>query len=90
MPVMEAMSVCLPIVIPYPKEGYSEGLEDVVVFSKRDSVSFAENINKLLVSPELRKKYSQISQNKAKKFDSVIIEKKEADIYRELMEKDRE
>lgn len=90
IPVMEAMSVGLPIVIPYPKEGYSEGLEDVVVFSKRDSVSFAENINKLLDSPELRKKYSQISQNKAKKFDSVIIEKKEVDIYRELMEKDRE
>jgi len=45
----------------------------------------AKNINKLLDSPELRKKYSQMSQNKAKNFDSDKIERKEANIYRELM-----
>jgi len=53
IPVIEAMSAGLPVVIPYPKEGYSEGLEAVVIFSKRDSASFAKNINKLLDSPDI-------------------------------------
>jgi len=85
IPVIEAMSAGLPVVIPYLKEGYSEGLEDVVIFSKRDSASFAKNIKILLSNPELQKKYSQISQNKAKNFDINKIERKEANSYRELM-----
>ena len=85
MPVMEAMASGLPVVIPYPKEGYSDGLEDVAVFSKRNSVSFFKNIKKLLDDPVLHKDFSRKSLLKAKDFDSKKIEKREAEIYKELI-----
>jgi len=85
IPVMEAMASGLPVVIPYPKEGYSDGLEDVAVFSKRNSASFFKNIKKLLDEPKLQKDFSRKSLIKAKDFDSRKIEKREAEIYRELI-----
>ena len=84
-PVVEAMAVGLPVIIPYPKEGYSDDLEDTVIFSNRDSFSFSKNIRRLLNNQQLRNTYSQKSQNKAKEFDITKIEKREADIYTELI-----
>ena len=84
MPVIEAMAAGLPVVIPFPKEGFSEGLEEIAVFSENDEKSFSENFQKLLNNEELRKKYSNQSLNKSKEFDSEIIEKREAEIYLEL------
>ncbi len=84
-PVVEAMAVGLPVIIPYPKEGYSDGLEDTVIFSNRDSFSFSKNIRRLLNNQQLRNTYSQKSQNKAKEFDITKIEKREANIYTELI-----
>jgi glycosyltransferase involved in cell wall biosynthesis len=85
MPVMEAMATGLPIIIPYPKEGFSEGLEETAIFTKNNEKSFAENIQKLLKNKDLRKKYSNQSLSKAKEFDSEKIEKREAEIYSELI-----
>jgi glycosyltransferase involved in cell wall biosynthesis len=87
MPVMEAMATGLPVVIPSPKEGYSEGLEDIAIFSKRDSNSFSKNIKKILDDPILQKKYSEKSQTKARDFDAIKIEKREAEIYKDLITK---
>jgi len=87
MPVMEAMATGLPVVIPSPKEGYSEGLEDIAIFSKRDSNSFSKNIKKILDDPILQKKYSEKSQTKARDFDAIKIEKREAEIYKDLTSK---
>jgi len=87
MPVMEAMATGLPVVIPSPKEGYSEGLEDIAIFSKRDSNSFSKNIKKILDDPILQKKYSEKSQRKARDFDAITIEKREAEIYKDLTSK---
>ena len=85
MPIMEAMAAGLPVVIPYPKENYSEGLEDIAIFSKRNPDAFSKNIKKLLDDPILQKKFSQKSQMKAKDFDSIRIEKRESEIYSELI-----
>ena len=85
IPVMEAMASGLPVVIPFTEKGLSDGLEEVIVFSKPTPNSFAENINKILANDKLRLELVQKSQNKAKDFDIEILEKKEADIYRNIL-----
>lgn len=85
IPVLEAMAAGLPIVISTPKDGFSEGLENIVVFSKRDPESFAKNINMVLGDANLQKTLAEKSQKKAVEFDSKKIEKREAEIYRELI-----
>ena len=87
IPVIEAMAAGLPVVIPFPKEGFSEGLEKTAIFSKNNEESFTENIQKLLNNEELREKFSILSVNKAKEFDTQKIEKREAEIYLELLKK---
>ncbi len=87
MPVIEAMAVGLPIIIPFPKEGFSDGLENTVIFSNRDSKSFSENINKLLNDEKMMSKFSKKSLTKAKEFDRKNLEKREASIYSELLKK---
>ena len=87
MPVMEAMAAGLPVVIPFPKEGYSDGLENIAVYSKRDTESFSKNINKLLNDENLRQEFSKKSIAKAKEFDVKVLEKREESIYSELLKK---
>jgi glycosyltransferase involved in cell wall biosynthesis len=87
IPVIEAMATGLSIVIPYPKIQYSDGLEDVVIFSKRDPISFSQNISKVLNDSKLQAKLSLAGQKKARDFDNIIIEKREAQIYSKLVEK---
>lgn len=85
IPVMEAMAAGLPVVIPHPVEGYSDGLEDIAIFSERNSDSFAKKIQLLLSNSELRKEISIKSQKKAEDFDTSKTEKREAEIYQQLI-----
>ena len=85
MPVMEAMATGLPIVIPFPKEGFSEGLEKIAMFTRNNEKSFIENINKLLDDDDLQRTYSKQSLNKSVDFDLQKIETREAKIYQELI-----
>jgi glycosyltransferase involved in cell wall biosynthesis len=73
------------VIIPYQKEGYSEGLEEVAIFTENNAKSFSDNIQKLLKSANLREKYSEKSFAKAKEFDVEKIEQREAEIYSELI-----
>lgn len=86
IPIIEAMASGLPSVISFPKEGYSEGLEDTVLFSQRNAKDFAKNINSILEDENLRKNLSLKSSLKAKDFDNKILEKRESQIYSELLE----
>ena len=85
MPVMEAMTVGLPIVIPPSKENFSEGLEGNVVFTKADSDSFATSINELLNNKVTYKTFSDKAKIKALDFSGKNLEKREAVIYTELI-----
>ena len=87
IPVIEAMASGLPIIIPNLKMEYSEGIEDSVIFSERNPSAFSEKIEKLLNNVNLQKKYAQLSQDKAHMFDKKKIEKREREIYQELIEK---
>ena len=86
MPVMEAMASGLPVVIPYPKRGFSEGLEDVAVFAEQNPESFSKNFQRLLDNSKLREEHAEKSHVKSLDFDSKKIEKREAQIYTELIE----
>ncbi|MGI0058275.1 MAG: glycosyltransferase family 4 protein [Nitrosotalea sp.] len=87
IPVIEAMASGLPVVIPFPKKEYSDGLENIAIFSERDPLSFSKNINMLLNNSELRDDFCKKSFDKAKEFDNSIIEKRESEIYLELLNK---
>ena len=85
MPVMEAMATGLAIVIPPSKENFSEKLEGNVVFAESNPNSFARSINELLGDESLHKKFADRAKIKALEFDIEKIEKREAEIYTELV-----
>lgn len=85
IPIMEAMASGLPVIIPFPKKEFSEGLENNVVFTERNPENFAKAIKKVLDDDGLRKELVQKSLEKAKEFDSVVLEKREAEIYKEII-----
>lgn len=86
MPVMEAMASALPIVIPYPKKGFSDGLEESVLFSEMNSNDFSKNIKKILVDKKLAEHLSENAKIKSFEYDIQKNESKEAKIYQELVQ----
>jgi glycosyltransferase involved in cell wall biosynthesis len=87
MPVIEAMASGVPVVIPFQKEGFSEGLEKSVIFSERNFIEFHNNIKKILNNQNISHELSINCINKSKDFDEKRIEKREAEIYTELIQK---
>lgn len=85
IPVLEAMATGLPVVIPRLNEGYFEGLENVVIFSELNAISFGKYFSEIINNLELMKSLSEKSIIKAKEFDVKIIENKEAKIYKKLL-----
>jgi glycosyltransferase involved in cell wall biosynthesis len=85
IPVIEAMAAGLPIVIPFPIEGYSDNLENTVIFAERNSESFSKKIEMILKDSKRSKELSKKSLIKSKNFDSKIIESREREIYQEIL-----
>ena len=87
MPVIEAMATGIPVVIPELNKEFSDGLENIAVFAKRTPDSFAEKISKLLSNENFYNEVSVKCKNKALEFDQEKIEKREREIYEELIAK---
>ena len=87
MPVIEAMATGIPVVIPEPNKEFSDGLENIAVFAKRTPNSFAEKISKLFSNENFYNEVSVKCKNKALEFDQEKIEKREKEIYEELIAK---
>ena len=84
MPVMEAMSCGLPVVITKAPEGFSTGLEEFVMVAERNADSFRDKINEILNNNDQLEIFAKKSKEKSKDFDSEIIEKREIEIYEEI------
>lgn len=85
IPVMEAMAASLPIIIPFSDNNLEGELEKSVIYSENTPESFSKNINNLLQDEEKQRKMAEKSLDKAKEFDSNILENREAEIYLELI-----
>jgi len=88
MPVMEAMAAGKPVIIPKPKEGYSEISANSVIYAKNESDSIKKEIVKILNDERHRKKIEENASLEAKRFDKEHIEKQEMMIYSSLMKND--
>ena len=85
IPVLEAMASKLPIIITKPIPQLSDGLEGNVLFAELNPEDFAIKIKKLLEDEEFAENLSQKALIKSKDFDGENTEKREAEIYKELL-----
>ena len=86
IPVLEALASGMPIVIPEPEQGYSDGLEDAALFAKLDSDSFKEQFIKIIDDKECREILCVNAIKKSRHFDTNNIENREKEIYQELID----
>ena len=83
MPVMEAMASGTPVIVPESED--SKELEDSIIFAKRNVEEFTKKIDDLLRNKTKRDEYSMKCIETAKRFDISKLEKREAEIYQELI-----
>ena len=83
MPVMEAMASGTPVIVPESED--SKELENSIILSERDVESFSKEINHLLKNKTKTDELSMKCKETAKRFDISKLEKREAEIYQELI-----
>ena len=85
VPVLEAMASGLPVVVD-DKEPLPEVLGGTGMVVKNTPRAFEQAFKKLISSPKLRKELGEKARKKALELDGKIMEQKEADLYRKLLE----
>ena len=88
IPVLEALASGMPIVIPKPEEGLSDGLENCVIFADLEPKSFKEQFIRILTNSEKKDELCRNARIKSESFDATKIENREKEIYQELVGKD--
>ena len=83
MPVMEAMASGTPVVIPKSEDSIE--LEDSIVFTENNVTKFTEKINELLNNKTKTEELALKCKEMVKRFDISNLEKREAEIYQELI-----
>ena len=83
MPVMEAMAAGTPVVVPESED--SRELRDSIIFAENTVKSFTKKINELLTNKINVDELSMKSKEIAQRFDIRKLEKREAEIYEELI-----
>jgi len=85
IPVLEAMASGIPVIIPYPQEGISDGLEGSVAFSHLNPQSISSKIKKIIEDKSYTNELAKKGLDKVKDFDGETTEKREAEIYSMLL-----
>ena len=85
IPVFEAMASGTPVLISKPIPSFSDGLDNAVEFSDINPESFHNKIKKILNDDSFSKSLSLKGKEKSLEFDGNITEKREAEIYKELI-----
>lgn len=86
IPVLEALASGMPIIIPKPIKGLSDGLEECVLFAELAPESFKEQFIKIIQDADVREKLSKNALVKASNFTIEKIESREREIYQELID----
>lgn len=85
IPVLEAMASKLPIIIPHPITGLSDGLENAVSFTKIEPKSIEKEISKIINDHEYSNRLATNALKKSYEFDGEVSESREKEIYQELL-----
>ena len=88
IPVIEAMAAALPIVISKPLcEKERELVTDIAITVDDTPEAFVEAFRRLLADSQLRKELGEKGRKRALEIDGEVMERKEAELYRQLVEK---
>jgi len=85
---IEAMAAALPVVIsksPFEKE--RELVSDIAITVENTPQAFEEAFRKLLADSQLRKELGEKARKRALEIDGEIMERKEVELYKQLVEK---
>jgi len=86
IPVLEAMASALPVVVSN-KEPLPEVLGGTGVVVENTPEAFAEAFKELISDPQLRKELGEKARKRALELDGKIMERKETDLYKQLIGK---
>lgn len=87
IPVIEAMGAALPVIIsksPFEKE--RELIADIAITVENTPEAFEEAFRRLLADSQLRKELGEKGRKRAEKIDGKIMEQKETELYKNLIE----
>lgn len=88
IPVIEAMAAALPTVLSKPIwEKEYEVIGDAAIAVENAPDSFKEAFKMLIANTQLRKELGEKARKKVEEIDGEIMEPKEVDLYRQLVEK---
>jgi len=83
--MLEAMACGLPVIATKRGSGEQEDIDNAIVFADNNPKSFENSIKKLIENNEFKEKLRKTGLNIVQSMRGEVMEKKEADVYQELL-----